>query len=316
MTRRRPDAAAPRAPRTTSTRARSRHGLPWSTAELATLTRLATHRGRVRKALPWDSLTALLPGRTRRTITARLVKLTRAGVVHRGGRRWTTSEDATLLRTWPESAHRTLLDALPARSWAAIRQRARVLGLETRVRDLVALPEAARRLGLSRAATVALAERSGVPLRHAPHADGRRRDRGPVKRLRAARRPRYVDLDALTEALEAELTRETVTVACARHGLQRGTLTRWLLADGVARVQLGREWTYAPADVDRVVAAHGWRPGTETVTEHARLRNLPPTTLVKWVRAAGHRGAGLRGPILLTHEEADAIVAAHRGGAA
>lgn len=311
MTRRR--TREPAARRSRATTPASRRGLPWTAEEFETLARLATHRGRVRRALPWDRIEAALPGRSRRTISVRLARLTRRGVVKRGGREWTREENLTLRRLWTESAERTLLAALPRRSWSAIIQHARQLGLEVRVRGLVSIPAAATALGLSHEAVIALAARASIALCYAPHAPTR--NRGPVKRLRAARRPRFVDLDALREALEAELERETIAYASQRHGLPRATLARWLHAAEVAGHKLGSETMFDPADVDRVVAAHGWAPGRVPVTEAARRHGLPKTTFATWARAEGHRSTRGR-PLFLDVAEADRIVAKHRGAAA
>lgn len=191
MTRRRPDAAAPRAPRTTSTRARSRHGrLPWSAAARHAPAPRDPSRSCAEGAFVGQPSPRSCPaGRDapspRSSNSPARASYTAAGD---GGPR---RRDEQLLRTWPSPpigrcstrcprGHGRRSASAPACSgWR------RACGTWSRSRGR-------RRLGLSRAATVALGERSGVPLRHAPRAGGRRRDRGPVEAPARRAEGRYV----------------------------------------------------------------------------------------------------------------------------
>ncbi len=55
------------------------------------------------------------------------------GVLGHDVQEWTTEEDATLRRLYPEGSHEEMLMALPARSWQLMRDRASQLGIARRV---------------------------------------------------------------------------------------------------------------------------------------------------------------------------------------
>ena len=154
-------------------RRRNLIGEPWTTAEDDALRRLARPRPRQRSrhCLPWPKLFVALPTRSKTAIVQRCREL---GLRPRSGSAWTDEETRLLAARWSEVGQRTLLDALPGRSWMAIHSRAMSLGLPTIPQGWETLKTACVRCGLDRETglnVIRWAERQAEVVR----APGRRR---------------------------------------------------------------------------------------------------------------------------------------------
>lgn len=165
-------------------------------------------------------------------------------------RPWTREHDALLRREWGALSVRGLRTLL-GRTAAAIRERARILGLRTKDmrRGYEGLVQAAKRCGFASDTMRALLDRHGVPWRRTF-----KRQQRPCS---AQGSMRVYDPDAVDEAVAAELRLETPNSAAQRHGVKHRTLHRWLVDAGVITSRQRGKPHRIPSDViDRVVAEH------------------------------------------------------------
>lgn len=210
----------------------------WTPAEDELLRAALTNR-RTRTSVDWDKLT-WATGRTRAAVQARAHRLCLAVP----GRDWTPAEDAYLTREWTEMSIRGLREHLPGRSTEAIRQRARTLGLTSRVRrqGMVSVTTAARRAGYTHFAMRRLLERQGVTLRRL----------GVVLRADPQRHVLHVAWDDVVAAVERDTRLETPLDAARRLGVSDWTVRVRVLAAGI-ELPAGRKARLPPETYDRAL---------------------------------------------------------------
>jgi len=162
------------------------------------------------------------------------------------GSRWTEAERAVLLREWHEVGQRTLRAKLPGRSWVAIRDKARVLGLPAGVpQGHASVASLARRLGYTHVTLRRLLAEHGVALKTLYRSGSRRGRPG-----RACPR-RYVELDAAEAACAARAATETIHGAARVRGVDEAALYKRLRASGALEVREG----HRPGSAHRLPSA-------------------------------------------------------------
>jgi hypothetical protein len=321
----------------------ARFGAPWSAAEDDVLRRLAVPRRgqRRRHCLPWPRLLAALPQRSQRAIVQRVRDL---GLRPRGGSAWTDEETRLLVARWSEVGQRTLLDALPGRSWVAIHARAQALGLPTIPQGWETLRTAAQRCGLDRETAMHCLEwanrqaeivRALQAFGHAVAVccglvdqsgrwdqsgweDGRVETCAHTTSLSAVKAPRHrwqlVAELALDDALTRYQSWESTAAAAYRLGLSVPAATRaakrWL-NDPTRRkhsqLRMPASWW------DDACAPLRRRPGSRSITDHARRLGLHPSVVERALKVCGggYRTKSGRDADLLD-AEVDAALQAYR----
>lgn len=222
--------------------------------------------------------------------------------------RWTAAEDRKLLAMWGERSRRAVCSALKGRSWEAIIQRVRRLKLRVgteAMQGFETVRSAETRTGYSRHALLRILADHGVPL--VPH-----------RTSWAGTHWIFVEVAAVDAAIEAEFACvETVRCGARRHGLDAWVLYGWLREAGVLPPTTpGRRQHHrlAPEVIDRVVAARGWRAGSESILTAASRVGMSPDALRYLLASAGvlkPRGRGVR--TCLDPKEVDRVVAAECG---
>ena len=208
------------------------------------------------------------------------------------GRRWTPAEDRKLLTMWGERSRRTVREALHPRTWDAIVDRVKVLGLPlgpAGMQGYETIKAATIRTGYDRRQLLRILSAHGV---------------NPVRcRTSSVTQPRtlFVEVDAVDAAIAAEFAGfERVDDGARRHGLPGWLLLRWLRAAGEVppAVPGKKPWhRVTPETVDRVVRERGWLPGGESVADAARRHGMHGNTMQRLLVSAGLvvvRGRGLR----------------------
>lgn len=226
----------------------------WSPAEDAIIRLLYKRRDGVAR------IHRHLPHRSRGSISGRAERLgLRSPRAH-----WTRRENAILVREWHDVQPRTLRRKLPGRTWCAIAEHAKLLGLPLGIpQGHVSIKEAARRAGYAMPTLRALLVRQGVPM-HARCESSARRSQ--VRR--------YVEWEACMRAIQADLRMETLTQAAERTQFSAQWLREILRAAGIYRAERGERPRLDPATVDAALAARrARRPGlVRAVARDERLR--------------------------------------------
>jgi hypothetical protein len=320
------------------TRRRNLIGEPWTDAEDDALRRLARPRPRQRSrhCLPWPRLFVALPSRSKSAIIQRCREL---GLRPRSGSAWTDEETRILAARWSEVGQRTLLDALPGRSWIAIHARAMALGLPTIPQGWESLKAACVRCGLDRETglnVIRWAERQAEVVRalqqwaHAIAArcglidssgrwdqsgweDGRVEMCAHTTSLSSIRYPsrrwQLVAELALDDALTRYQSWESTAQAAHRFGLAVSLVTRnakrWL-ADPTRRkhsqLRMPASWW------DDACAHLRRRPGARTIREHAERLGVGRCVVERALQMLGgyQTRAGRRADLL--DSEVDSVV--------
>jgi len=298
---------------------------PWSASEDATLRRLSappkSHlQRRARHCLPWPQLLAALPMRSQSAIRQRLLDL---GLRPTSGSRWSDADLRLLAARWSLVGQRTLLRTFPGRSWQAIFERARILGLPSIPQGFETLKSAAIRCGIDgttarriirwseRQAEVisalqlwahAIASRLGM-VNSSGVWDRQTWDCGVVEvrehttSLSEVRCPRHRWQLVAELALDDALTRwqrwETTARAAHRLGVSVPVATRaakaWLRDPTRRRHSVLRMPALWWDDALRGVVR---RPEGRTIAEHSARLGARRCTLERALRLAGLRGRG------------------------
>lgn len=214
-------------------------------------------------------------------------------------KQWTNAETARLRELWQEVQPRELKRQFPDRTWCALRARARTLGLPFGVpQGYVSLTRAARAAGYSRDGLVTILRHMQVAtFKEYPYRGCTRRRVSPM---------RYVDPDAVREAVERWTTLENVSDAARRYGVHPNVMTRMLRAAGVLdrAVLGGAGYRLDPRVTDGAMCR---RSVGERVTSAASRIGVSYAVLARALRARGQRISRSRRDRLLLGEAEHAL---------
>ena len=210
---------------------------PWTSAEDATLRAAYSKRGGLRRAIK------ALPHRTEKAIVIRAGRI--GAVVYQ--RAWTVQEEDILRREWTEVSARTLRDKLPGRTWYAIFDHARRLGIARGIpQGYVTVKAAAQRAGYAQQTLSDLLVRHNVRVKR----------RNTVRSERIDRPTCMVDWADVQRAIEADLRLETIAQAARTRGICSQMLALWLREAGAyTKGVRGRHVRLAPEVIDAVIRA-------------------------------------------------------------
>jgi len=182
---------------------------------------LYARRGRVARRVDWRALKAKLPGRSRHAIKLRAQTIDACAAP----KRWTPKEERTLRTLWGDASQRTIMDALPGRTWRAIYHRAIDTGLPTGIpQGYVSITEAARRCGCSTRMVETTAQQFEIAIT----------DHGTTPGAKGAWR--MVEWDRIRDAFTERLNLETPKDAAQRMGVWVRSLRRAVEAYGAVPV--------------------------------------------------------------------------------
>lgn len=218
-----------------------RHVREWTDEEKETLR--ACWRGTARAE---RAAKRKLPGRSSLAIRQQAKRM---GLVRK--RSWKLDEEK--LRTlWQTMTPRELRTALGGRSWSAILERARLLGLPFGPpKGCESLNKAAERCGVNHAHLLRILAACEVPLRECyPN------NRAPKKFPR-----HYVDSFEVTRAVEWYSRSVLLTPMAREYGIHEKTLRKWVDRAGLTPRIYSQSERFEPEEVERVLREHGATKG-------------------------------------------------------
>lgn len=261
----------------------------WTEKDVKDLRRLVV--ARKGRCIDWEAIHARFPDRTKAAVYKKLYQ-------HRMTlpMLWTRAEDDILRKSWNEVGNRSLVRRLKGRTFCAIYERARHLGLRAGTpQGMVSVKALSNdpRWGYDYYKTLKILRTHGVSLHRYSYASLKTSARGTL----------YVEEADAREAAEAweraiaaqRVGKESPKEAARRLGVRSHIMAQWLTDEGLLgprREGVKRRFWAEPKVYDEVVAKYRKRPkerptGQECPKDAAKRLGVSYDTLRRWLTIDG-----------------------------